>query len=51
MPPSHFEQCRFAGAVRAHDADAVLGRDQPVEIFKQEFVAESFAGARELNHC
>jgi hypothetical protein len=25
-------------------------RDQPVGIFKKKFVAETFSGARELNH-
>ena len=46
----HFEQRRFTGAVRAHQAGAVLGRDHPVEIFKQELLAEALAGAGELDH-
>ena len=46
----HFEQRGFAGAVRAHQSGAVLGRDQPVEIFKQQLGAEALAGAGKLNH-
>ena len=46
----HFEQRGFAAAVRAHQAGTVLGRDHPVEIFKQQLGAEAFAGAGELDH-
>ena len=45
-PADHLQQRGLAGAVGADKADAVLRRDQPVEIFEQEFVAEAFAGAR-----
>ena len=40
----------FAGAVGADQADAVAGRDQPVRVFEEEFVAEAFSGAGKLNH-
>ena len=46
----NLHQCGFAGAVRAHQSDAVAGRDQPVGVFKKKFVAETFSGARKLNH-
>ena len=46
----HFEQRGFAAAVRAHQAGAVLGRDHPVEIFKQQLGAEALAGAGKLDH-
>ena len=36
--------------LRAHQAGALLGRDQPVAVFKQKFVAETFPGPLELNH-
>ena len=40
----HFQERRFAGAVGADDADALLRRDQPVEIFKKNFGSEAFPG-------
>jgi len=46
----YLHQCRLAGAVRAHQANAVVGRDQPVSILEKEFVAETFSGARQLDH-
>ena len=46
----NFQQRGFAGAVRADQAGALLGRDQPVAIFEQKFVAETFSGALELDH-
>src|SRR5258706_8465204 len=46
----HFHQRGFARAVRAHQADAVVRRDQPVGVFKKKFVAEAFSGAGKLNH-
>ena len=46
----HFEQRGFAAAVRAHQTRTVLGRDHPVEIFKQQLGAEALAGAGKLNH-
>jgi hypothetical protein len=49
-PGQNLHQGRFAGAVGAHQADAVARRDQPVGVLKKEFVAESFSGARKLNH-
>ena len=45
-----FEQRGFAGAVAAHQAGALLGRDQPVAVFKQKLVAETFPGPLELDH-
>ena len=50
MPAEHLEQRRFAGAVGADDADALVGRDQPVEVFEEDFGAEAFSGPGELNH-
>ena len=50
MPRDDFEQRGFAGAIAADQPDAVLGRDQPVEIIEQKFVSESFAGRGELQH-
>ena len=44
------EQRGLAGAVGADQARALLGRDQPVAVFEQEFVAETLAGALQLNH-
>ncbi len=49
-PGKNLHQRGFAGAVRAHQADAVVGRDQPVGVFKKKFVAEAFSGARKLDH-
>ncbi len=46
----NLHQRGFAGAVRAHQTDAVVGRDQPVGVFKKKFVAETFSGAGKLNH-
>ncbi len=39
------QQGRFAGAVAADQAGALSWSDLPVDFFKQEFVAEAFAGA------
>ena len=36
--------------LRADQADAVAGRDEPVRVFEEKFVAEAFSGAGELNH-
>ncbi len=44
------EQRGFAGAVAADQAGALVRRDQPVGVFKQEFGAESLAGGGELKH-
>ena len=46
----HFEQRRFAGAVGAHDAGALVGRDQPVDVLEKDFGAVAFAGPGELDH-
>ncbi len=45
-----FQQRGFAGAVGAHQPDAIVRRDEPVEIFEQELGAEAFAGRGELDH-
>ena len=45
-----FEQGGFAGAVAADQAGALVRRDQPVGVFEEEFLAESFAGRGELEH-
>ena len=50
MPGENLHQRGFAGAVRAHQADAVAGRDEPVGIFEEKLVAEAFSGAGKLNH-
>ncbi len=44
------QQRGFAGAVRAHQADAVARRDHPVRPFEQELVAIALAGGGELKH-
>ena len=44
------EQRRFAGAVGAHDAGALVGRHQPVGIFKEDFGAVTFSRPGELDH-
>src|SRR5580704_2160490 len=46
----NLHQRGLAGAVRADQANAVVGRDEPVGVFKKEFVAETFSGAGKLNH-
>ena len=38
------EQRGFARAVAADQAGALVGRDQPVDVFEEEFLAEAFAG-------
>ena len=45
-----FQQSGLACAVAADDADALLRRDEPVQILKKYFGAEAFAGLGELNH-
>ena len=49
-PGEDLQQRGFAGAVRAHQADAVVGRDHPVSVFEEELVAETFPGGGQLNH-
>src|SRR5215469_4964883 len=39
-----FEQRGLAGAVAADKSGALIRRDEPVDVFKEEFRAESFAG-------
>ena len=46
----YFEQRRFAGAIRANDTHAIVGRNKPIEIFEEEFMAEALACAGELDH-
>src|ERR1700728_4059992 len=46
----NLHQRGLASAVRAHEPNAVVGRDEPVGVFKKKFVAETFSGAGELNH-
>ncbi len=46
----NLQQRGFAGAVRAHQADAVARRDQPVRSLEEELVAIAFSGGGELNH-
>ena len=40
------EQRRLAGAVGAHDAGALVGRDQPVDVFKEDFGAVALSAPR-----
>ena len=40
----------FAGAIASDQADAVVGRDQPVCVFEKKLVAETFSGCGKLNH-
>ena len=49
-PGQHFQQRRFAGAVGAHDAGALLRRHQPAGVFKKDFGPVAFPGPAELNH-
>ena len=44
QPREDFQERRFPGAVRAHQAYAVAGRDQPIEIFEENFRAEALSG-------
>jgi hypothetical protein len=44
------EQGGFAGAVAADKAGALVRRDEPVGVFKEELGAEAFAGGGELQH-
>ena len=50
QPGKYLEQRRFAGAVGPDKPNAVLGRNEPIEVFEQELVAVSLARAGELNH-
>ena len=45
-----FEERGFTGTVGAYQAGAFFGRNQPVALFEEKFVAETFAGALELDH-
>ena len=49
-PGEDLHQGGFAGAVRAHQADAVFGRDQPVRSFKEQLVAVALSRRGQLNH-
>ena len=40
----HLEQSALARAVRSHQANARAWRDEPIEILKQQFGAESLSG-------
>jgi hypothetical protein len=44
------EQRGFARAVAADQPGALVGRDQPVDVFEEEFLAVAFAGSGELKH-
>ena len=44
------QQSGFARAVAADQAGTFFRRDQPVELFKQKFMSEPFAGSGELQH-
>ena len=51
MPARIFSSVDLPVPLRADQADALVRRDQPVEVFEQEFVAEAFAGAGKLDHA
>jgi len=46
----HLQQRGFAGAVGAHQSDASIGGDEPIQIVEQKLGAEAFAGGGELDH-
>ncbi len=46
----HLKQRRFSSAVGADDARALVGRHQPIDIFKEDFGAVAFACPGELDH-
>ena len=50
MPARTFSSVDLPVPFAANQANAVAGRDQPIYIFEQEFVAETFSGAGKLNH-
>ncbi len=50
QPGEHLQQRGFAAAVGADQTDAVLRRNQPIEVFEQEFRAKALAGPGQLNH-
>jgi len=45
-----FHECGLASTVATDEADAVVRRNQPIRVFEEEFVAETFSGAGKLNH-
>ena len=49
-PGQDLQHRGFSGAVGAHQTHAVLGVDQPVEVLKEKFMAETFSGSSELQH-
>src|ERR1035441_7247323 len=46
----NLEQSGFAGAIGAHQASAIFRSDQPVQVLKQQLVAEALASAGKLDH-
>jgi hypothetical protein len=46
----HFQQRRFTGAVRAHQAGALVGGDHPVEMFEENLGAVALSRPVELDH-
>ena len=46
----HLQQRALAGAVTAHQAGALVRRDQPVGAFKQQFVSEALGSIGEVQH-
>src|SRR5215471_7834941 len=45
-----FQQRSLAGAIRPDQPGALFGRDEPIAVFEQEFMAEALPSARELDH-
>ena len=50
MPGENLHQRGFPGAIRAHQTDAVAGRNHPVGSLKEELVTVTFSGGGQLNH-
>lgn len=49
-PGENLHERGLAGAVGADEGGALVGRDEPVGVFKEKFVTETFAGVGELKH-
>jgi hypothetical protein len=46
----HLEQRRFPGAIGAHQAGALVGRDQPIDTFEKNLGAVALSRPVELDH-
>ena len=50
IPPRTFIKRGFPGPVAADQANVVVAGNEPVDVFEEKFVAETFSGARKLDH-